>query len=235
MASIFSGARDLDRLGSASRGPRLVLDLFAARSNLRRPVRDLLAAEIDATDGLDDGSISLAEWLSRFHWRFRENSRGSDTLARGDLASWTWAPLTDAGLLAVSRRASAVSRSSSRFVEDATIRLAPQLAGVPYDRTVMARPPEWMLRLVARLGLLRQARRFRSRVQGERGPARSAERQARLSAFWEEVYFGPGDHVWPELIDAPRLRQLVRDEPDGHVVKALAVPELLLRDDLLNN
>jgi len=227
----FSGARDLDRPGSARRGAALVLDLFASRSSLRRPIRDLLAAEIATTDGLlDVGSLSLSEWLSRFHWRFRENCRGSDTLARADLAMWTWAPLTDAGLLALSRLASAGSLSSGRFVEDATTRLAPELSGIAYDRRLMAPPPEWVLRVVATHGLLPLARRLRSIVQRERQPRRSAQLRAESTAFWDSVYFSPGDHVWPELVDSGRLHRLVREEPDGQILKALAVPELLFRD-----
>lgn len=227
----FSGARDLDRAGSARRARRLALDLFSTRAPLRRPVRDILAVEIDATDGLDDVTMSLAEWLSRFNWRFRQNCHGSDTSERRDFSGWTWSPLMEVGLLSVSRAAPAASLASSRLMEDATVRLAPQLAGVAYDRTVVAPPPEWTMRLVARLGLFRQALQLRSRIQGEHRQPASAERTARLSALWDVLYFGPGDHVWPELIEARDLRRLLRAEPDGLVIKALAVPEFLMRPD----
>ena len=227
----FSSASDLDRPGTARRGRGLVLDMFATRLPLRRPVRELLAVEIDATDGLQDTTLPLSEWLTRFQWRFRDICRGSDALERSDMANWTWAPLMDAGLLALSREAPAASLRSSRFVEDATLRLAPQLAGVPYDRKVMSTRPEWVLRFVSRHGFDRAARRLRSWLQREHRPGRSRERNARLEAFWEELYFGPGDHVWPELIDPLPLRRTMHREPDGQLVKALAVPELLLRAD----
>ena len=84
------------------------------------------------------------------------------------------------------------------------------------------------MRVLGRFGLLDRARDARRRLSGQRRPAASTDV---LRTLWEEVYFGPGDHLWPELIDERRLRSLVRDRPAGAIVRDLAVPELLARTE----
>ena len=224
----YPRARDIDRPGSAGRAQSRILDRFAGLP-LRRPVRELLAEELgNHGDALGDESMPLSEWMARFHWRFREAFRGADVMAQNDSAFWGFAPLMDLGFLALSREVPAAAKMSDRFIEDVTMRLAPEVAAIPYDRRPTSSPPELLVTLLGRFGLLDLARDARRRLSRQRRPSTSPDV---LRTLWEEVYFGPGDHLWPELIDEPRLRSLVRHQPAGAIVRDLAVPELLSRSE----
>ena len=224
----YPRARDVDRPGSARRAKSRVLDRFAP-GPLNRPVRELLSEELsNQADALGDDSLPLSEWMARFHWRFREAFRGADVMAQNDSAFWGFAPLMDLGFLALSREVAAAAKMSDRLFEDVTLRLAPELAAIPYDRRPASSPPELVVTLLGRFGLLDVARDARRRLSGGRRPSTSPDV---LRKLWEEVYFGPGDHLWPELIGERQLRSLVRHQPAGAIPRDLAVPELLFRSE----
>ena len=225
----YPRARDIDRPGSARRGPGYLLDLFASGLPLRRPVRELLADEIrEQGDALGDDSLPLSEWMARFYWRFKDSFRHADVLAATDSVNWSFAPLMDLGFLALSRESPAAAKTSNRLAEDVTARLAPELAAIPFDRPPTTYPPELVVKILSRFGLLDVARDAGRRLSGRQRPAGSGDV---LRMMWDEVYFGPGEHLWPALIDERRLRSLVRDRPASTLVRDLAVPELLCRPE----
>ena len=143
--------------------------------------------------------------------------RHADILAQNDSAFWGFAPLMDLGFLALSREAPAAAKTSNRLVEDVTMWLAPEVARIPYDRRTINSPPEFLVTVPSRFGLRYVARAARRRLAGRR---RSAAPGDFLRELWEGVYFGPGDHLWPELIDERRLRISSRT---GRAKKSFAV------------
>jgi hypothetical protein len=223
----YARARDLDQPGSAVRGPSYVRDLFGSGVPLRVDVRPLIDAELEAqADALGERDLAFSEWMARYYYRFRETFRHADIIAQADASRWTFAPLMDPGFFVLSREAPAKTKVTNQLVEDVTALLAPELKAVPYAPAPAANPPEAIVRILARLGILYAVRDLRRRMSGSRPPDMSADI---WRAVWEQIYFTPGDHLWPALIEERRLRHLVRVRPTSALLANLAVPEFLAR------
>jgi hypothetical protein len=223
----YTDADDIDAPGTARRGPDLVVRRFGSSAILRPPIREILRAEIRAAqDDLTDLSLPLSEWLSRFHLRFRENCRGSDTQARADLVIWVWAPLMDAGFLTLSREAPASTKVNSRLIEDATVLLAPQLADIPYDRPPSTPRSERAYGPSGRTMLRDAARGLGRRLFARPTPKAMT---SRFVPIWEELFFADRGRIWPALVRRTDLERLVRTEPDARTLLEIGGVELFAR------
>jgi asparagine synthase (glutamine-hydrolysing) len=185
-----------DHLRGASSARRAVSFLLASRRILRRPLArvlkpEWLAARREPTeevltsllrplDGLRFGDALTAYW-TRHYWS-RIQAVGVDLEAPW-VASHT--PLAEPEVQAVAARMTLEQRFHCRVYRRALVRIAPELSGVPWERSgVPPRWPWWMHaagRYGRRFGLLPRTRHAIDHAASFRGPLAAWLRETLLS------------------------------------------------------
>lgn len=191
---------------------------------LRQPLAELYADVLRETDAELDGlNVSLAQWLDFFYWQNRDLHWGEDFMSARDLIYWHWTPLIDRRFVQAAWQLAPRDKLSNRFIHEVTAILAPQLRDIPYDHG----DSYVIAKRVARK-VLKQLSRFDKRFSlGLRRNTYGIDGDPALLRFWNEVFFGSGDHVWRDLIDEAQVRYLITTNPSSDILWSTASVELV--------
>jgi hypothetical protein len=199
-------------------------------------VEDLIAEPVAALDAeLGPMRPTLGQWLDAFYWQFRCLQWGADTLSISDLLTWNWAPLLDRELIAIGWPLRAAAKHSNQFAEMMTTVLAPDLGGVPYDKSAPAlrATPSVAMRAA---GIVNKTVRsvlptLSRRVAPPPPPAISPYTDEALRAFWRQLFAGRGPHEWRDFADKERVERLIEFNPAAEALWRLATIEVFGRVD----
>lgn len=189
---------------------KIVPSLHAAQTARDRyaEILDRLARASDASGG------GTADWRELFFWQRWALHWGQDNMAaKFGIAFW-WTPLMDKSLIRASWWLPEDRKSSNAFIEALTARLAPELAGVPYDAYHQGAVAKMWNRIRRKLpASLRKS----PKADFELGPNRRER--------WTQLLLEGETRVWPSLVEEAYVRRIVDERPDAHILWSLATIE----------
>lgn len=194
----------------------------------RRPdAWELLDATFDRFEAELGESVDVAMWLELFSWQRRYLQWGEDAMLVRSAISWTWTPLHDRVLLATYLALAPEIKYGSRFVEELTVAIAPELKDVPYDRAEWGPPG---VRTALKRARRRLGRLKRRATRNTRSSAPQAlDGEGGRQDVWDIVFRRDGDSFWPEIVGEEALRDLIERDPNSEALWNLATMELFMR------
>lgn len=169
---------------------------------------------------------SLGQWLNAFYWQNRCSQWGADMMSVKDLIDWHWTPLFDRSLICDFWNLDSQSRFSKRFIEEATLLLAPELKHIAYSDTSGASFLQTARRLAK--ALRRHSAAVVPGITSAAPPAHTED----LRVFWRQLLLDGNGHVWPDLIERSTVHKLIEQHPSDEVLWSLATVELFAKTHL---
>jgi hypothetical protein len=168
----------------------------------------------------------MAQWLDLFFVLSHTERWGEDLMAFTDVTDWHWTPILDDVLLGAVLDCDPATKTTGRFLEDVTHRIAPQLRSIPYEsarsraRWIGVQTAKGTLGLISRVDPGLAARLARQRF--------GMKADAQLAAFFRE-YLLRDPCVWPDLLDRSFLERVLASDPTSDVLWNVATVEAFAR------
>jgi len=161
---------------------------------------------------LESLDVSNSRWPELFYWQHKALKWGQDNMSAKDLYKWWWTPLFDRILIQISWHLPEQYHASMRFIEAITVRLAPQLKHLKYDRPIYSSK---FINFFYK-NICNHYKKIN--IFSNKSLIRHSEIKNNKIIMWYDILFKNQDCTWKDWIDENYILNIIKTSPDSEIL-----------------